>query len=419
MFKKIFQTATWRQSQITILSTLLNGGLGALFYILLARFLGPANFGLFSIFIAFLTLIADIADFGINTGLVRFVSLNWQNSKEKALRFLKLGLISKIIIWLFVFSTGFFLSPFIAQTIFQKADLTNGLRLTFLGVGSAMLFTFATSSLQATQKYLMWSLVNITTNLFRLIVLAGLIFYQQLNLQSAFITYIALPLFGFFMAMLILPVRQFIKTTGGFNLAGEFFKFNLWVAAFTVVSAISSRLDTFLNARLLSTSEVGIYSAASQLTSVLPQLVGALGVVAAPKFSQFPDIKQMLAYFKKLQLFVLGLSFLISLIIPEAFYFIPLIYGMNYQATVLPFIILLVAMIIFLISLPLHSSIIYYFARPQVFVWISLCHLLINSVLGYYLILSYGVIGAAVTVLVGMLFNFAAPLVWFLIKLKK
>ena len=60
---------------------------------------------------------------------------------------------------------------------------------------------------------------------------------------------------------------------------------NKWVALSVVISAVSSRLDTFLTARLLTESQLGIYSASNQLVQVVPQLIGALGTVIAPKMS--------------------------------------------------------------------------------------------------------------------------------------
>ena len=66
LVENIFATATFKQSSITFMGTVLNGALGAVFYILAARFLGPASFGLMSVAIAALTLISDIGDFGTN-----------------------------------------------------------------------------------------------------------------------------------------------------------------------------------------------------------------------------------------------------------------------------------------------------------------------------------------------------------------
>lgn len=419
MFKSILKTATFRQSQITIVGTIINGFLGAVFYILLARFLGPYDFGLLTVSIATLTLVADIVDFGANTGIVRFVSSSLVTNRDRALRFLKLSLEIKIVIWILVLAGGITFAPFIADKIFNKVELTGSFQLVMLGVGGALLFSFATSSLQAFQKYLTWSFVNIFTNSLRLLFIFLLFFYQQLNLTSGLITYILLPFFGFSLAMFFIPAKEVFMVKNEFSLAKQFFAYNLWVALFTIIAAVSSRLDTFLIARLLSPKELGIYGAANQLTQIVPQIVGALGIVAAPKFASFTNLKQMTQYFKKFQLLVFGLSTVGLFVIPVSYFAIPLMYGSSYQEAILPFIILFLAMLVFLISVPIHSSIIYYFGKPQVFVWISVGHLLIVGFLGYLLILSYGVIGAAVTVLVGMLFNFLVPLGWFLWRIKK
>lgn len=417
MLKSILSTATFRQSRITILGTIINGGLGAFFYILLARFLGPSDFGLLTISLTTLVLFADIADIGTNTGLVRFVSVNLAVDSEKAYKFLKLGLEIKLMAWIVTFLLIFFLAPTLATQVFHKSELILPLRLVAFGVGSALLFSFATSMLQAFQKYFLWSLVNIITNFLRLLLILVLGYYLSLNVQSSLVVYILLPLFGFFVTLFIIPSRKIFESRDEFQFSKEFFTYNIPVAIFTVIAAFSGRLDTFLNAALLPAREVGIYGAASQLVQVVPQLVAALGLVAAPKFSSFQNTGQMITYLKKFQLLVSGLCALGLLSIPVATVLIPVILP-AYQQAINPFIFLYIAMLVFLFSLPVHMSVIYYFARPDVFIRISLFHMLITGGLGFLLISSYGVLGAAITVLVGTIFNFIYPLVWLLMKLK-
>lgn len=419
MLKTIISTATFKQSQITITGTIVNGILGAAFYILMARFLGPYNFGLLTVSVATLTLIADLADFGTNTGLVRFVSANIASNKEKAWRFLKLSLEIKIAVWVFVLVLGILLSPVIAERIFNKRELTIPLQLVMFGVGGALFFSFATSSLQALQKYFTWSLVNISSNLLRLLFILVLFFYEQLTLTSGLLTYLLLPFFGFSLALLFLPAKKIILVKDELNISKEFFSYNFWVALFVIISAVSARLDTFLTARLLSAQEIGIYGAANQLVQVVPQIVGALGVVAAPKFASFVNVKQMLEYFKKFQLMVIGLSLLGLIVIPVSVYAIPFLLGAKYTEAILPFMILFFAMLVFLISVPLHNSIIYYFGKPKVFVWVGIGHLLIIGLPGYILISNYGLIGAAASVLLGMVFNLLAPLFWFIFRIRR
>ncbi len=419
MLRSIFKTATFKQSQITTVGTVLNGGLGALFYVLLARFMGPAEFGLLTISITTLVLIADIADIGTNTGLIRFVSLNMAQNREKGLKFLKLSLEIKLVAWLLAFITIFLLSPFLANQIFHKPELIWPLRLVGFGVGGALLFSFVTSSLQAFQRYFMWSMVNIVTNALRLVLVFVLGYYLLINVESVLFVYVLLPFFGFFLTLFILPSRDVFRAKDEFNLLQELLKYNMSVALFSIFAAFSARLDTFLNAALLSSREVGIYGAANQLVQIMPQLVSALGLVSAPKFASFQKNNQMLVYFKKFQLFVLGLCLVGLLTIPISAYLIPMLFGSSYREAVTPFVYLFLGQLIFLFSIPVHHSIIFYFGRPDIFIWVALGNLAIIGGLGYWMISNFGIIGAAVTVLVGMLFNFVCPLIWLFIKLRK
>src|SRR3989304_2913147 len=97
-FGSVFSTTTFKQTSITFSGTIINGLLGALFYILTARFLGPAAFGLMSVAVTTLTLVADIGDLGSNTGIVNFIPRYLNEDKTKALRFLKLGLEVKLFV---------------------------------------------------------------------------------------------------------------------------------------------------------------------------------------------------------------------------------------------------------------------------------------------------------------------------------
>lgn len=414
LIKSLFGIVTIRQSSVVLSGSIINGILGACFYIVLARFLGPADFGIFVITVSLLTLIADIADLGTNTGLVRFVSANFSFHKEKALQYLKLSLEIKLVVWLLVLFAGILIIPFIARELFNKKELINPLQLSMVGVGGAMLFSYATSSFQAFSRFFAWSVVNIISNLLRLILIIILSFSQLLNLNTGLITYITLPFLGFFLALLLLPTRSIFKVSGEMILIKQLVSYNRWVAFSTIFAAISSRLDTFLSARLLTTAEVGIYGAANQLILFVPQLISALGIVAAPKFAGFINNEQMLIYLKKLQIMVLFFTIIGLITIPIFICIIPVFFGQEYKAAIAPFTILFIAMLIFLVSVPLQTSILYYFSRPKFFAYLSFFNLLIIGILGYILILNYHIIGAALTVLIGMIFNFLVTVIWFL-----
>lgn len=408
--KEILTTATFRQSSFVSIATVINGFLGLLFYVVTPRFLGPSLFGIFSVSVAIGTAVSDISDLGINTGIVRFVG-KYAKEPNIANKYLKISLEIKAIASLFIFIVGFLTSDFFAVKIFGKPELASYLRIVFLGVSFTLFFGFITSALQAYQKFFAWSVIQIGTNLLRFVLVSIFIAFGVLSITNSLAIYVFMPLVGFVVGFFLLR-QKFWNAKGGGKVVSELLNFNKWVAAFIFVSAISSRLDTFISARFLSTFDLGLYSVAVQLTQVVPQIAGALSIVIAPKMAGMTSLGSLITYFKKTQIMVLGLACLGILVIPIGAVLIPVFYGGFYSGSVSIFIVLSVAMLIFLVSIPIHNVIIYYFSYPKLFWWLSIGHLAIVSFFGLNLIPRYGVMGAALTVLIGSVFNFAVPSFW-------
>ena len=416
--REILRTKTLRQSVVTGTGTIINGVIGWIFYILVARNLGPSNFGIFSVATATIGLLSSIFNVGVDTGLVRFVGKYISSDKEKAFRFMKLGLKVKIISGVALITIGWFLIPFFAYTVLDKPGLLFPLRLSLIGAFGWLLSFFVTSCLQATQKFFSWVGLNIFMTSLRLFAVLGLIYFGISNINFSLYAYIYSPFIGFLLGITFLP--KFFKVKDEGSIAKEFFHYNKWVAIFTVIAAISSRLDIYLSTRLLSLSDLGIYSVANNLSSIVSEIVLALATVVAPKLASFVSVIDAKRYLKKLQLFVIALSvFGVAFGIPLSYYLIPKLYGLSYTPSILPFSILLISQAIFLISVPVHTSIYYYFSEPKVFVFVCLGQIILISTLGWYAISTYGYIGAAFTMLVGNLFNFVVPGLWVLNKLKK
>jgi O-antigen/teichoic acid export membrane protein len=300
----------------------------------------------------------------------------------------------------------------------KKEELIFPIRLALIGIGGAQLFSFSTYALQALQKFWVWSGLNIGMNLLRLLVVLVIISWGILTTNNSLLIYITIPFLGFLVGIFFLP--NFVKVKRELSVAKEFFHYNIWVAAATLIAAIGARADTFISTRLLSFSQVGIYSVATQLASIVPQVIFALGTVVAPKLAGMSNKEEAIKYLKKLQIFTLGLAVAGLIVgIPLSRIFIPIFYGGVYLDSIPPFIILLLAQAVFLISVPAHTSVYYYFGYPKLFVWISIGHLMIILGLGWFLISRFGFMGAAITVLIGTIFNFLVPAIWAIRKFRQ
>ena len=413
----ILKTKTIAHSSITLIGTGINGILGVLFFVFLARVLGPENFGLISISIIVLSLVADIADLGVNTGLINFIGKHAKSDPLQAAKFFKLGLIFKTSISLVIIIIGVVFAPLIAGRIFLKPELASYLILSFVGVGGAMVFSLSTSALQAYQRYTSWAVLNILSNFLRLLIVIFLSATLVLTPFSALKVYILLPLFGFIVSLWLLP-KGVLKAKNEKSVAKEFFHYNKWVAVSIIIAAISSRIDAFFVARLLPIKDSGFYAVGVQLASIMPQFIFAIAAVVAPKIASHTNNRNLLVYLKKLQLFTFVLAALGFLASPLVFYFIPLIYGQDYSPTIIPFLFLFYAQLIFLLAVPAHQTIFYYLSNPKVFVAISLLILAVMGVVNLLLIPAYGILGAAITVLIGSMLNLVLPGIYVLKKLK-
>lgn len=408
---QILATKTLRHSAVTVSGTIVNGLIGWVFYILAARNLGPASFGIFSVSAATIALLFSVFNVGVDTGLIRFVGKYISSERQKALRFMKLGLEVKFVSGVILVSFGWFLAPFFAESFFGKPELIFPLRLSLIGAFGWLLSFFVTSSLQAMQKFFSWAALNIFMTSLRVLAILGLIYLGIGGADFTIYAYIYSPFVGFLVGITFLP--KFLKVKGELAVAKEFFHYNKWVAAFTLLAAVSSRLDTYISAKLLSLSDLGIYSVANNLAGFVSEIVLALATVVAPKLASFTNNFDAKKYLKKLQVFVFVLALMgLAFGIPFSYYIIPALYGGNYIASILPFGILLISQAIFLISIPIHTSIFYYFSKPKVFVFVEVGYLVLVSLLGWYAISAYGYMGAAFTMLIGNVFNFAVPAIW-------
>lgn len=416
--KKLISTATFKHSAISFAGTTITGILGLIFYSYVARQLSTSNYGMFSLSITTLALIASISNLGTDTGVIRFVSKFAQKNNTKSMQYLKLAFKMKLLIWIVILCVGWFITPHVARIFFDKPELAFPFRIALFGVGGMLFSSFGLSALQAYSKFVWWSVLNIGANLARLVFVLILGFAGVLVVENALWVYSGVLFMLFFVNLLLLP--RFWRVSGELPLRKEFMGFNKWVAIFTAVAAIGSRMDTYLSARFLKLSNVGTYSVGVNLVSFVTQIVLALGSVVAPKLSSMTNDASAILYLKKLQLFVIVLGVCGVIVgIPLGSVVIPTIFGMQYAGSVLPFSILLVGQAIFLISVPTHMAVLYYFSYPKLFVYTTIFRLVIGFLVGVMLIPLYGETGAALSVLVGNIFDFLIPGIWVLYNFRK
>ncbi len=414
--REIFLTRTFRHSSITLVSTAINGVLGAVFYFLLARFLGSSEFGVFTILTTSIALLTGIIDLGSDQGIVRFIP-KYKDSPEIQNKLIKLSLGIKFLSGLTVFFLVFIFSGSISSLVLGKPELTSIVVLIGLGVLTQILFSFSTSLSQALEKYFLWGGLFIGTNLIRLLMVLLLFRFQSLNAYSAGVLYLILPLLGFFFSFMFLN-KRFLFAKGSLAYLPELFHFNKWITAFVLVATVGSRLEVYFTARYLNLSSLGVYGLAAQVSQILPQLTGAIGAVTSPKFASLNTKEKNLTYTMKSVLLTSVLAIISSIILVILGQFVFKFAGEKFNSAFVPFVVLLISMAIFFSTSPIRDSIIYYSSKPQFFFYIGISHAVLISLLSMVLIPKYSILGTSLVVLMGQIF-IAITSTWYFFKLSK
>ncbi len=403
MYPKILsalKTHTFRQSIITVISTFATAGLGAVFYLLLARLIGAREYGLFSVVVSILTVIVTFTDVGMGQGLVKFVAEN--SSGDKYQPYIKIALFTKIAIGLAVSLVLWMFAKPLAISLLHQPEVTKLLPIAGWGILSIMLFSLSIFVFQGLQKFILWGGLQVWANFFRLVLFAFLFWLIKINAHWGLVLFVSAPLSGFLLSWIWLPknISQAKVTSSHWH---SFWNFNKWTAAFSIAATLVSRLDILLTARFLTLSQTGVYAMATTMVAFLPQLSSAIGAVTAPKFASFSDSDHSQVYLRKATLFSIGTSTLVGAAMIPVAMFVVRFTGRDFTGAIAPFLVLLGSLSIFTFLNPVRDSILYFYHRPHFFFWVSLVQGLVLLVSGLILIPAWGVLGTAASVLVSHL----------------
>lgn len=160
---------------------------------------------------------------------------------------------------------------------------------------------------------------------------------------------------------------------------------------------VATEVDTVMLGLLSTDTEVGIYAVAKQITIKLPHISLAIAMGTMPIFAKLnKDNKEELTklFYKLLKNNAMIFMVIILFILLLSKYFIPLIFGNEYNASVFPLQILTVYVLVFSFSIYIDSFLDYQKLAKKRAVNFSVT-MLLNLTLNLILIPEYGAIGAA------------------------
>jgi len=405
-----------KNSSWNFLATLSNRIGGLIFTIILARFLLPENFGVYSIVISVAMIFFTFADLGVNGSLVRYLSFSLAKEKSKAPSYYRYLLKLKLIFALIASVALLIFAYPIAFSIYKNPALFQPIIVCALYIFVLSFENFYSQLFYASEHVKYMSIKEFLHQSVR-IILAFFVFYfvtssyQIIGIIMALIlTTLVMIIFVIYYTSKLIP-NIYKKPKQDID-KKRIRKFLGFLTIASISSVFFSYIDSLMLGFFTPAEFVGYYRASFSLV---------FGVIGLASFSNLIFLPVFTKLKKEQTCRVLNSAFkYISLVsIPAVFgvfilgkYFVKILYGQSYLPASLSLQFL--SFLIFpAVSIGLFLSLFSAEEKPQIFAKLIIISSIINIILNYVLIKSFlsispiwATAGAAIATLISWIFYF-------------
>ncbi|MBT4935446.1 flippase [Candidatus Woesearchaeota archaeon] len=371
--------------------------------VVLARKLSPTDFGLFYAVLAFMMFLLLFRDFGLRSGLVKFIAhyaveKNYSKIKTLIVASFVFQLISSTILIVFFILS----SSYLADNYFKDPRAATLLILFAIYVFVSLLCNVAYSILQGFQK-VKWYGSEELIRLGMTIVSFFILYSLGYGILSAAIAFVIGSTTAFL--VLMIKVVQFTdiwkaKITDLKIAIKELFTFSAPVIFTGVGNKVIAWLDVLILTYFVSLEKVGVYNVVLPTALLFLFFAKANSKILLPMVSELWARKDHKRLFAGVQLlykytFMITLPLIISIFV-FAPLFIETLFGPEYLSGILAFRIILVGVLGYVIAANNHA-IITAIGKPAIVMKIVLFAAAINIILNILLIPALGIVGAALS----------------------
>jgi O-antigen/teichoic acid export membrane protein len=403
--KLIFKKRTIGQAAYVYAGSVINGLSLFALNIVLARFLTQEHFAIFSLSVLVLSTVAEMSDFGLNGGLLRFAPYYIATNQAS-----KLNQLVKII-WQWRLSLSVFLTigcllfagP-LSLYIFNQPQVRDYFAFAAFGIGGIIMLGFLATFLQSQQRFFYNASLQSLKGVLRLLLVLGLALFGIKNIYIYLAIYICVPWILFLMHYKVLP-KDFRKTVINNDeksaLHAQLAKFSFWLTVASFTSIIAARVDQIMISRLLTLADVAMYTVAYQLIQFFPLIYSSIASVLTPKISALSDKAQLAGFVKKTFIWTSSLTVIVALFIYPSQYLINILFGAKYAQAMPVYLVLAYSLILNILAIP-FSLTINVFNRTYLVALAGIFQIILSVVGNLILIPAYGVMGAAYTFALGI-----------------
>lgn len=380
--KKLLLSQTIKDTLISFIGLGFSALVGFVYTVILARVLGPEQFGVFSAVVALVAIVYSLGDLGIASALINFIP------KLKDQR----SILINTSFWFEVVVGFLILIIFSILAIFHQnivpGSLVNQLLIAGILAVNYLFIGYVQGIFTAERRFLSYSFTQIIDAGVKIAIVFILLYFSRLSIEMALLANVISTIFS----LIITFGKDFLSIKRSFDrgIFNKLYHFAKWIAVTRIFSVFISRIDIILLNLLSSSFQAGIFAAANRITLLFSLLVSSLGAVINPRFSGFDNKEKVISYIKKL----LGLISLVSaLMLVSALFAEPiinLVFGDKFAAAIPVFQALTISMIPFIFSLATTPALIYTFNQPRFVARMTAFQVISMIILELILIPKYG-----------------------------
>lgn len=260
--------------------------------LIIIHFWSKSDYGIFSLAFVVLTIISFTATLGMNTGAIRSIAYNrGKKDYKKIPELISSSVLISIIASIIFGALLFFLSEFMANNIFNDAALITPFKVFGIGVPFLTLIDILVSLFRGFNQvkptvYFQYILINLLFPIFLIVV----IFFDQ-SVVNIYHSYLASSIVVSILLLIYVyktttPSELFSVKSALGSTARKLVSFSLPLLGSSMFFMLVIWTDTLLLGVFRSSSEVGLYNAASPLAQFISFPLVSIGLIYMPVLSE-------------------------------------------------------------------------------------------------------------------------------------
>jgi len=413
-----------KSSMIILISIILAKFLGYLHRIIIARYLGPETYGLFSIAIMVLGFFVALSSLGLTDGILRFIPLYRGKKETKKINYILKFTIIILAISSVIFALLLFLSSeFISINIFHNKSLVVYLKIFSFLLPISIFANLFLSVLRAYEETKFSSIIqNIVQNFIKLLFFIIFIYFGFKTsgvIFSFFLGTFAMLVASYLVCKYKIPelfLKSKISTVQKKQITNNLFSYSWPIIIIGTIGNIMYWIDSFSIGYLKSAVDVGFYNAAvpiAMLFAIASDIFAQLFFPLITREYSANNLKLIKELTKQISkwIFIINLPlFLIILLFPGTI--INVLFGSEYLVAENALRILAIGSFFLSISV-VSTHLLSMIGKSKFMLYNLLAFSVINLLLNIALVNLYGINGAAFstmlcTILSGSVFVYQA-----------